>query len=183
MIFTEFKVIRTDNLLLRKIIIDDAKDMFEIFSDKEVLKYYDLLPHKAISETVEFIKLLNEWYENRKGIRWGIIKKDENKLVGTCGFHHFDEEFKRAEIGYELNKNYWKNGIMKEALKEIIEVGFDFMNLNRIEGIVDNENEASKIILIKLGFKFEGCLRKRFYFNEEFRDEHYYGLLKSEWTK
>jgi len=183
MIFTEFKVIRTDNLLLRKIIIDDAKDMFEIFSDNEVLKHYDLLPHKTVSETVEFIKFQEEWYENRKGIRWGIIKKDENKLIGTCGFHHFDEEFKRAEIGYELNKNYWNKGFMKEALKEILKVGFSFMNLNRIEGIVDNENEVSKIILIKLGFKFEGCLRERFYFNGEFRDENHYGLLKSEWTK
>lgn len=177
----EFPVLETDRLILRKTKISDKDDIFEIFSDEEVLKYYDMLPMKNLKESEELIKNHKKWYEEKAGIRWAIELKSSGKVVGTCGFHNFDDEFMRAETGYELNKNYWRQGIMYEALSKIVDFAFNNLNLNRLEAVVDDVNEASKKFLLKLGYKYEGCLRKRFYFRKKFIDEHYFGYLKDEY--
>lgn len=180
-LFKEFPEIKTDEILLRELNFNDIRDMFEIFSNEEVLKYYDILPHKSIEDTERLFFTFTNNYKDHKAIRWGIINRANNKLIGTCGFHNFDYKLSRAEIGYELNRAYWKQGFIHKALNEIINIGFQSNSLNRIEAIVDDENENSKIILERLAFKYEGCLRKRFYFNGRFRDENYFGLLKDEW--
>ncbi|AGK97213.1 GNAT family N-acetyltransferase [Clostridium pasteurianum] len=180
-LFKEFPEIKTNEIMLRKLNFNDIQDMFEIFSDEEVLKYYDVLPHKNIEDTERLFFTFTNNYKDNKAIRWGIVNLENNKLIGTCGFHNFDYKSTRAEIGCELNKAYWKQGFMHKALNEIIKIGFENSPLNRIEAIVDDENENSKLILEKLAFKHEGCLRKRFYFNGQFRNENYFGLLKDEW--
>ncbi|WP_010233495.1 GNAT family N-acetyltransferase [Clostridium arbusti] len=180
-LFKEFPEIKTDKIILRELNFNDIRDMFEIFSNEEVMRYYDVLPHKNIEDTERLFFTYANDYKDHKSIRWGIINIENNKLIGTCGFYNFDYKSTRAEIGYELNKAYWKQGFMHKALNEIIKLGFENSHLKRIEAIVHNENKSSKMILERLAFKHEGCLRKRFYFNGEFRDENYFGLLKDEW--
>jgi ribosomal-protein-alanine N-acetyltransferase len=62
-----------------------------------------------------------------------------------------------------------------------IAFGFGTFGFQRIEAVVDEDNEPSKALLRKLGFTHEGCLRKRFFFNNRFWDEHYFGLLRTEY--
>ncbi len=84
-------------------------------------------------------------------------------------FYLLDEGFHRAETGYELNRAFWRQGMMTEAMSAIITYAFTDIN------------ERSKGLLRKLGFTHEGTLRLRFYFRGRFWDEHYFGLLKDEW--
>ena len=96
-------------------------------------------------------------------------------------FYLFDEGFHRAETGYELNRAFWRQGIMTETMSAIITSAFTELGLHRIEAVTDDINERSKGLLRKLGFTHEGTLRLRFYFRGRFWDEHYFGLLKDEW--
>ncbi len=121
------------------------------------------------------------WGQDNEAIRWGITLKGEDRVLGSCGFHHFDAGFHRAETGYELNRAYWRQGMMTEAMSAILTYGFDFLGLHRVEAIIDMANEQSKGLLLKLGFTYEGNLRQRYFFRDRFEDEHYFGLLKDEW--
>src|SRR5256885_8861952 len=96
-------------------------------------------------------------------------------------FYLFDEVFHRAKTAYELNRAFWRQGMMTEAMSAIITSAFTELGLHRIEAVTDDINERSKGLLRKLGFTHEGTLRLRFYFRGRFWDEHYFGLLKDEW--
>jgi RimJ/RimL family protein N-acetyltransferase len=68
------------------------------------------LPHRSVGETRAFIRQLQGWYERHEGIEWGITRKGDDTVIGTCGFYSFYESFHRAETGYELQPAYWPPG-------------------------------------------------------------------------
>ena len=179
--FAHFPTLTTTRLLLRQIWLDDAGALFTTFSDEEAMQYYGHEPHRAIGDTHQLIEQTQVDYARRESIRWGITLWGEDRVIGSCGFHHFDADFHRAETGYELNRAYWRRGIMTEAVSAILTFGFAELGLHRVEAIIDIANEQSKGLLLKLGFTYEGNLRQRYVFRDRFEDEHYFGLLKHEW--
>jgi [ribosomal protein S5]-alanine N-acetyltransferase len=179
--FTDFPSLATNRLFLRHIQPGDAEDLYAIFSDEEAMQFYGHEPHRSVDETHALIEQIQARYGRREAIRWGVTLKGEDRVLGSCGFHHFDAGFHRAETGYELHRTFWGQGIMTEALSAILSYGFDFLGLHRVEAIIDMANERSKGLLLKLGFTYEGTLRRRYFFRDQFEDEHYFGLLRDEW--
>ena len=179
--FTGFPSLTTNRLLLRQIQPADAEDLYVTFSDEEAMQFYGHEPHRSIDETRALIDQIQARYARREAIRWGITLKGEEHVIGSCGFHHFDVGFHRAETGYELQRTFWGQGLMSEAVSAILTYGFDFMSLQRVEAIIDIVNERSKGLLLKLGFSYEGNLRQRYFFRDQFEDEHYFGLIRDEW--
>ena len=178
--FTHFPTLTTARLQLRRMEPRDTEALYAIYADEETMRYYGE-PYQSREELDLALTLRQEDYAARRAIRWGIALKDSDILIGSCGFHHFDEGHFRAETGYILNRAYWGQGIMAEALTAIISYGFDEMGLRRIEAIIDIANERSKGVLLKLGFQYEGNLRQRYRIGDRFEDEHYFGLLRDEW--
>ena len=155
--FSEFPVLETKRLILRELQYADGPDIYAYFNE-DVAKFYDWLP-STIAEGRGFVRYFKTGYEEELSIRWGITIKPSNKIVGTCGFSDF-YHFSRAEIGYELSKDYWHQGIMVEALQRIIPFGFDEMGIHRMQASVFPENHASIHLLEKLGFEKEGVLKQ-----------------------
>ena len=179
--FTQFPVLTTKRLRLRQLRPDDAADVFAISSDEQVMEFFEQQPHHSLQDTQELIQKVQMRYEQRESIRWCITLQGEDRVIGACDFHHFSHEFRRAETGYDLHRDFWRKGIMSEAMKAILTYGFTELDLNRVEAIIDIRNERSKGLLLKLGFTYEGNLRQSYYANGQFKDKHYFGLLKHEW--
>jgi len=179
--FTRFPSLTTNRLVLRHILLADAEDLFATFSDEEAMQFYGHEPHRSVDETREWIEYIQARYGRREIIRWGITRKGEDRAIGSCSFHHFDPDFHRAETGYALNRTFWGQGIMTEAMSAILTYGFTELGVHRVEAIIDIANQRSKALLLKLGFTYEGNLRQRYFFRDHFEDEHYFGLLKDEW--
>jgi RimJ/RimL family protein N-acetyltransferase len=72
---------------------------------------------------------------------------------------------------------------MTEAVSEVLQYGFNELELNRIEAKVDTRNTKSIRLLERMGFKREGFLRQRHYYGGTYQNELYYGLLRSDWEK
>jgi len=179
--FATFPALATQRLRLRKYEPSDATDLYAMLSDEETMRYYSNETFQSRAEVEAYIILRRDDFAQRREIRWGIARHDDNRIVGSCGLHHFDEEFNRAETGYILNRAFWGQGFMAEALSAMLTYGFTEMGLHRIEAVIDSANERSKNVLLKLGFQYEGNLRQRFLFRGGFEDEHYFGLLRDEW--
>jgi [ribosomal protein S5]-alanine N-acetyltransferase len=179
--FTHFPSLTTNRLFLRQIQPTDAEDLFATFSDEEAMQFYGHEPHRSLDDTHALIEQIQAHYARREAIRWGITLKGEGRVIGSCSFHHFDAGFHRAETGYELQRAFWGQGLMTEAMSSILTYGFIVLGLHRVEAIIDIANERSKGVLLKLGFTYEGTLRQRYSFRDHFEDEHYFGLLKNEW--
>ena len=174
--------LETERLILRKMTLADAQDMFEYASDPEATKYTLWDFHKSIEDSVQYIKSVIQKYENKEVSDWGVILKENNKVIGTCAYLWWRTEHNRAEIGYVLSRKYWGKGLMTEAVKEAIKFGFEQMQLNRIEGRCFLENLASQRVLEKVGMTFEGILREQLLVKGVYRNLRLYSLLRKEFN-
>lgn len=146
----EYPSLETERIKLRLLTLEDANEVFTLFSDSEVTRYMDIEPCKDIHEAEEIIK----FHMDDAGCRWGLFKKDANTFIGTAGFHYLrkNEHF-IAEIGFDLAKEHWGKGYMMEAMKEVISFGFSEMGLDIIDATVEPENVNSLRLMRKLGFE------------------------------
>ncbi|WP_408009902.1 GNAT family N-acetyltransferase [Pseudalkalibacillus sp. A8] len=155
----EFPALETKRLILRKVTKEDASDMFAYLSDEEVVKHMGLPPSKTEEDVLDEINWYESIYKNGSGIRWGITVKDFNKVIGSCGFLNTVPKHHRAEVGFELCKDYWGQGIASEALKAVVRYGFDQLELERIEALIELTNLPSQKLVERQGFLREGLLR------------------------
>nr|WP_322743632.1 GNAT family N-acetyltransferase [Romeria gracilis] len=143
-------------MILREMGPADAEAIFRIFADDQVTQYTDMDSATQLSQVEWLIQRRTELFRQKKRIRWGIARKQDNVIIGSCGYTQWHQQSRRAEIGYELARAYWHQGIMTEAAKAVIDFGFQAMELNRIEAMVMLENQAS----MKLNEPVRFSLRK-----------------------
>ncbi len=179
-ILANLPTIETERLLLRKITLNDASDMFEYASNPEVSEYTMWSTHVSIEDTKYFLKSLTKMYKRKELVDWGIVHKAEKKFIGTCGFVEWSMTHNRAEIGYALSARYWGEGYMSEAVNAIIEFGFREMLLNRIVGRCKVDNIASARVMEKVGMQLEGILRQQLFVKGRYWDLKIYSLLREE---
>lgn len=83
---TSFPYLETKRLLLRDATMEDAKAVFAVFSDSKVTQFHDMDTLTRIDDAIKVIERRKQGFESRRGIRWGIARKDDNYIIGSCGF-------------------------------------------------------------------------------------------------
>ena len=175
--FTEFE---SERLLFRKILLSDAKNLFHIRSNDDVMRFMDVIRLESNSDAEKLISSVVEAYKKQEGITWAIIEKHSKSFVGYFGFWRMIPQHCRAEIGYALKPEYWGKGYMYETLNRMVRFGFNEMNLHSIEANVNPANERSKKVLEKIGFKKEAYFRENYLFGNKFLDSIIYSLLEKD---
>ncbi|MGC5325013.1 GNAT family N-acetyltransferase [Brevibacillus sp. SYSU BS000544] len=175
--------ITTERLLVRPMQLNDAPYLFEFWSDPMVSKHMNIDSFVDVSQAQQMILLFEKLCTENKAIRWTILLRHSNEVIGSCGFNYLDFENERAEIGYDLGYPYWGNGYASEAIKAIISYGFDSLRLNRVEAKVEPENLNSIRLIKKLRFVEEGKLRQYEKSKGEFVDLIMFSMLRTEWTE
>ena len=110
-------------------------------------------------------------------IAWGISFHETPEMIGNISFHRIEKENHRAEIGYMLHPKHWRQGIINEAMKAVLDYGFSVMNLHSIEANINPENVASSNLLKKRGFVKEAYYKENYFFDGKFIDTEIYSLL------
>ena len=152
-----FPGINTERLILRKIEESDCDVILFLRSDKTINKFIhrpDNRKTKNISDAIKHIKKLNIETENNKCFAWGITLKNDSKIIGTICLCNFSENYKIAEVGYDLKPTFQRKGIMSEALNRVVNFGFNDLSLDKIEAFTHIQNKNSKRLLEKNGFNF-----------------------------
>src|SRR5207253_2063108 len=119
--------LETERLVLRKMRIDDADDMFAYASDPEVAEHVSWYPHGSVDESRRMLTATLERYARGQIAGWAITLRGEDRLVGTGGFATWEVAHDRAEIGYSLARGLWNRGYMTEAVGAIVRFGFERM--------------------------------------------------------
>jgi [ribosomal protein S5]-alanine N-acetyltransferase len=181
MALKKFPVLETDRLQLRQIVKEDAMAIYNYFSDEEVTTHYGMNTFTSAVQALQLITSFQLLFNENKGIRWGIVRKDTNEFIGTGGFHNVSKPYQRCEIGYEIARPHWKQGFASEAASALLTYGFE--TYNRIGALVLPENIPSIHLVEKLGFTKEGLLRDYIIQADQARDAYMYSMLKKEWVK
>ncbi|HVF11058.1 MAG TPA: GNAT family N-acetyltransferase [Abditibacteriaceae bacterium] len=180
--YGDLPVLETARLRLRPIRRDDAGAMFEYASDPLVTQYLQWRTHESLEDTHDYITALLDRQEHPDLAPWGIEHRQDGRLIGSCDFHNWNLEHARAELGYVLAREYWRQGYMTEAVRAVVACGFDTMSLNRIEALCRLPNVASARVLEKAGMRFEGVLRQYLFAHGVYHDYKIYALLREEYS-
>jgi len=164
-------VIETDRLILRAFAESDLDDIFAYASVPGVGEMAGWPCHQSIETT----KTILQSFIDSKCV-FAIYHKLDKKVIGSLGLHKpwidREEQYKHLKaknIGYVLSKDYWGQGLVPEAVKAVIEYGFNTLGLEAfsIEHFV--KNGQSKRVIEKCGFTF---VREGVYYSKQL-DKHF----------
>jgi RimJ/RimL family protein N-acetyltransferase len=171
--------LETGRLLIRRLRMDDAPAMLEMLSDLETTKYWGRPVMTELQQAEQYTRENLGWMDDGHCLYWGIEEKSSGKMIGTCTLFKLDLSNRRGEIGYLLNRSYWRRGLMSEALRSVIDHAMDGMQLHRLEADVDPDNAASIRLLESFGFQREGLFRDRWRVNGRWCDSLMLGLVRN----
>lgn len=176
-----FPLLATPRLNLREITVADAPGLLTIHGDVEAMRWFGSDPIADLAGAKKLIDTFAGWrIMPNPGIRWGIERKLDGELLGTCGLFKCNTGWSSCSIGYELAQSSWGLGYMSEALQAVLVWGFDNMALVRIEAQVHPRNTPSIQLLERLGFVREGLLREAGFWLGQRHDLLHFGLLQQE---
>ncbi len=173
--------LQTPRLRLRSLEPSDADDVFAVFSDPMVMRYWDGAVMTTVQHAMNYIDHIHHGFRRRELFQWGIVDRERNAVLGTCTLTHCSTIHERSEIGFAIRQERWGQGLGSEAVAAVVAFAFEKLNLHRIEADVDPRNDRSLRLLDRLGFRREGYLRERYYINGERQDAVMMGLLRLDW--
>ena len=176
-----FPILHTHRLILRQLTHADAPRLFAIHSNRDAMRWFGSDYLVRPEQAVALIDVFAGWrLQPSPGTRWAIQRREDGLLLGTCGLTKWNRNWRTATLGYELAQDVWGKGYMGEALHGVLDWGFAWMELNRVEAQIHPLNAASITLAERLGFSREGLLREAGYWNGEFQDLLQYGLLRGD---
>jgi len=173
------KVLVTPRLILRPIEEKDAQALYNILSDEETTRFLTIC-YDSIDDA-------NAWIaqcKNDEG-KWfyrAIELKETGEFIGGIGVE-INERDNSAELGYYINRNFWRQGLMSEAAEEMVRFLLSEEGLNRISAAHCVRNPASGGVMRKAGMSYEGMARELRRNRLGYHDCHRYAILKSDLKK
>jgi len=172
----------TPRLRLRALTEGDAPALFEIFRDPDAMRYWSRPPMTSVEEAIALIREIGRQQAAETLMQWGIARRADGEVIGSCTLHRIDRGNRRAEIGYIIRRDLWGRGFASEALEALLDHAFRTLKLHRLEADIDPRNAGSIRLIERLGFALEGRLRQRYFVGDDIQDTALYGLLAPEWS-
>ena len=158
----------------------DADALVRWFSDEEVTRWLgpmNLPITRAKQE--EFIEMAAASGGDAK---YFAIETLEGKLVGDTGLRKIDWKCRKAEFFITIGeKPLWDKGLGSDALRIVIRLAFEKMNLNRLWLTALMDNPRAVRCYEKCGFVREGLLRQESYVDGKYRDVFMMALLRADY--
>ncbi|NUY80311.1 GNAT family N-acetyltransferase [Flavobacterium sp. MAH-1] len=177
-----WEILETERMQLR---ILTPEKYLEIFAqpDAEIMRSLFLKDNDALEKEKEK-HLKGRSTHKQSFVNFQLLDKSDGKYLGACGFHTWFVDHARAEIGYHIeDENMKGRGFMSEAMAQILQYGFETMELHRVEALLSPKNIPSLKLVQKFGFTREGLLRGHYFTDGQFEDSLFFSLLKHEFHR
>ena len=176
--------IETDRLFLRQFKYSDDVDMLANWiSDKNIQSMISEPTYSTKEEVKELLDKYITAYQNEDYYRWVVIEKVSQSAIGQVSIFLVNSKNHWGEIEYCIGRQFHRKGYATEATLATISYGFEKVNFHKIQVCHKENNIASKGLILKCGFTYEGTLRDYFYMDEKYVNRCFYSMLKSEWDR
>ena len=181
--FHPFQNLETERLLLRRLVDTDVEEIFALRSNAETMQYIPRPLAKSKEEALAHIVMIESKIVDNTGINWAITVKGNPKAIGIIGIYKIFPENHRAEIGYMISPETYGKGYTTEAIKVVLDYGFEQLDLHSMEAIIDPDNIASERVLQKNGFVKEAHILENGLWEGKYIDTVIYSLLRRNFKK
>ncbi len=156
-------IAETDRLVMREFKLSDLDALASIMADPRVMEFSTSGPWgrdrtRVFLENCQVDYSVEEWSYRR----WALIHKEDNHLIGYCGFARYEEVGGSPEvaIGYRLTPDYWGRGLATEAAVATRDYGLGHLEMTRLISTIEPENSASIRVAEKIGMRCEKQVQK-----------------------
>lgn len=167
---------------LRAMEPEDIEEALKWVNDREVTLWLTSLRY-PVSRKAE-----QQWIDDTpansfaNGVRLAIETKN-GKHIGGINLHRTNPEDRKAGLGIMIGeKDYWSNGYGTDAVRTLLKLAFDEMNLHRVWLHVFADNERAVACYVKCGFREEGRLRQEVFQDGRYNDLIVMGVLEDEFA-
>ena len=167
--------LKTERLLLRPFRLSDVDAVLEYASDPLWAGFYPRPYDRGTTEHMVARAVLASWDRQAK---FAMVL--DNRMVGLVDLT-VDPEHQTAELGFDLAKALWGQGIAVEAAVAAVDWGFREYGLAKVYARADLRNMRSRRVVEKLGMTHEGTHRSAEFLRGERADEVTYAVLREEW--
>jgi len=179
---------------MSRIVLDSDRLIFRLIEESDLKAIHDLhaLPESSKFNTIgipldieETRKLVEPWIaanllKEIERYTFALELKSNNQFIGLFGFNLGKASYKSAEVWYKIHPIFWNKGFATEALKAIINFGFDELNLHRIHAGCAVENLGSIRVIEKAGMTNEGRRRQILPLPTGWSDNFEYAILEND---
>jgi ribosomal-protein-alanine N-acetyltransferase len=175
--------IETQRLCLRRFANEDVESVFRNWaSDPQLQDAYGEPAYEKREDVKVWIDQAVQSY-GKGAYRWAIIEQRSGECIGQIAFFLVDEKNQFCEIEYCIGRDFQRRGFAVEATRAVIDYGFARAHFHRIQICCRESNLASKGVIEKCGFVYEGMLRDYFYRQGSFESRLYFSLLEEEYRQ
>lgn len=173
-----------DEIFLRSYQPEDAPALFQAINRSRAhlrpwLNWVDRTTKP--DHSLQFIQKSLQETNHQQSLTLGIFRNRE--IIGSIGMHNWDQELKRAQIGYWISSEFEGQGIITRSATRFADFLFQKLGLNKIELHFAVPNKRSAAVAQKLGVKTEGIIRAGCIINGQPEDLVVTGILRSEWQQ
>lgn len=149
-------ILESERIILRSIALSEAEEIYKKWtSDSDVAEFMVWDVHKSVKDTIEWLEIEVENNDKEGHYGWGFVLKETGKLFGS-GSIVFKKDLDCYELGYNIMKDYWSQGLTTEASKVILDFGINVLGEKRFFCRHADGNIGSRKVMTKLGFKYFG---------------------------
>lgn len=148
----------TQRFELQDIAAEDQQFVFEGLSHPQVIPFYGVR-YNSFEATKTQMEFYDSLVKNGTGHWWKVVAKVTGERVGAIGYNNYSIQHNKAEVGYWLLPQYWKQGIISEVFPVVIDHLLNEIKVHRIEALVEEGNNDSNRSLERVGFIYEGTMR------------------------
>ena len=172
--------LETPRLRLRRFEESDVDDIWPVVSNPEFPKMMSWAAHTDRSETLGFVRAVNEGLAQNAGVVWAI--EHEGRVIGSIALDSMVFALRalridRAELAFWIAQEHWNKGLMTEAADAVVRCAFHTIGLHKVTVGCIADNAASRRVIEKLGFRYVGRLE-----DDVWRDGKWHSLLRYELT-
>jgi RimJ/RimL family protein N-acetyltransferase len=176
-------LLATPRLVMRDLEESDAAGVNAWESDPEVVRFQST-DVGTVEDSLAYIRRVRaeSMLEPRLLYQLGVLRRDDELLLGRVGLRVLRPEHREAEIWYVFRRDVWGQGYAREAVGALLDHGFSALGLHRIYGDCDPRNTRSAQVMEKLGMQREAHLRENWWLKGEWCDSWIFSILDREWA-
>ncbi len=181
---SEKRTMSDEKIYLRPYNVSDAQALSAMTLRDEIYNTtYNIQRNFDVQHARWWIKFNANCRRTGTSYEFGIFENDTGELVGDIGIVNVNSRCSHATLAYYVLPEKWGQGIATRAGRIILDYAFDTLSLNRLNAICMVHNAASRRVLVKLGFEFEGVARQEIVKDGVFYDVAHYGLLREDYNR
>lgn len=129
----------------------DQAVIYRQFADPDMCAYYDE-PPCTLAEAQDIITHYANATEVSRYRRYLMVDAVADVFIGTCGFHYLNTTERSVEIGYDIWKEYWRQGYAREMLSQLLQICFAISEIDLVYAVILKDNAASIAVVVGAGF-------------------------------